>query len=170
MSDKGLAKSSIIIIVVLLIAVIGVVFFVLTNKEERVEYFQLKGYKKCDGVLIEDYKTFSKLAKEANLDTEMTSSVTYNRHVVLDYFNESYFNSKKLAAIATYEDTSKNYIYSIDEVIYNEERTSVTIKYTDKTDGYSGTLGSTWQNYMFVELEPTVTSVNFVKENKVVEE
>lgn len=165
MNENGLAKSTMVIIIVLLIAVLGIVFFVF-NKDEKVEYFRLKGYTKCEGVLIDNYKDFSKLASNARLNKEMESAKTYKWYVVLDYFNEDFFANKKVAIISTYEDTSKDYVFSIDEVIYNETKTSATINYTDKVGGYAGTLDTTWENYMIVELEPTVTEVNFVKANK----
>lgn len=164
MSEKGMAKSTMII--VLLLIVVGIVAFMFLGKEERLEYFHFKGYSGCDGLLIEDYKTFSKLATSSRFNKEMVSSTTYERHVVLDYFNEEYFTNKKIAVISTYEDTSKEYLYSIDEVIYNDTKTAATINYTDKIGGYAGTLDTSWENFMIVELEPTVTEVKFVKANK----
>ena len=168
MSEKGLAKSAMVIIVVLVVVAIGA--FVFLNKEERLEYFNLKGYSRCTGVIFDNYKDFSKFAQKTSLNKEMVSSTTYERHVVLDYFNEEFFTNKKIAVISTYADTSKEYIYTIDEIIYNETKTSATINYTDKVGGYAGTLDTSWENYMIVEIEPTVTEVNFVKANKAVAE
>lgn len=169
MNEKGIAKSTMVIIIVLLIAVLGIVFFVF-NKDGKLEYFRLKGYSECEGVLIDNYKDFSKLVSDSKLDKEMESAKTYKWHVVLEYFNEAFFAEKKIAVISTYEDTSKDYVFSIDEVIYNETKTSATINYTDKVGGYAGTLDTSWENYMIVELEPTVTEVKFVKANKGVSE
>ena len=110
------------------------------------------------------------MVSNSRLDKEMESTKTYKWHVVLEYFNEAYFAEKKVAIISTYADTSKDYVFSIDEVIYNETKTSATINYTDKVGGYAGTLDTSWENYMIVELEPTVTEVNFVMANKGVSE
>lgn len=38
-----------------------------------------------------------------------------------------------------------------------------TIKYTNKKEGYEGTLTSSSSKCMIVELEGTVTSVNFIE-------
>lgn len=163
MSEKGIAKSALIILVII---VVGIIAIFLLGKEEKLEYFRLKGYSRCEGVLIDNYKDFSKMASGARLNKEMESTKTYNWHVVREYFNEEFFANKKVAVISTYADTSKDYIFSIDEVIYNEEKTSATINYTDKVGSYAGTLDTSWENYMIVELEPTVTEIEFVKANK----
>lgn len=167
MNEKGIAKAGIIIIVLVIVAIVAIM---LLGKNEKLEYFRTKGYSGCDGVLIDNYKDFSKLAAGSSLNKEMESAKTYNWHVILEYFNEEFFNEKKVAVISTYADTSKDYVFSIDEVIYDDTKTIVTINYTDKVGGYAGTLDNAWQNYMLVEVEPTVTQVNFVKANKGVSE
>ena len=68
--------------------------------------------------------------------------------------------------IVLYEDDSKDYLYTIDDVVYNEARTDVTIEYTYKHDGYAGTLDTAWYNYIFIELDSTVENVEFVHKNK----
>ena len=166
MSEKGMAKTTVVIIILLVI--VGIAAFMFLGKDNRLEYFRSKGYTGCSGVLIDNYKDFEKIAK--GLNKEMESTKTYKWHVILEYFNEEFFAEKKVAIISTYADTSKDYVFSIDEVIYNEEKTSATINYTDKVGGYAGTLDRSWENYMFVEIEPTVTEVKFVKANKGVSE
>ncbi len=168
MSEKGMAKSTMVILIaVIIVAIVAIMFL---GKDDKLEYFRLKGYAGCEGVLIDNYKDFSTLASKVNLNKEMESTKTYKWHVVLEYFNEAFFQNKKVAVISTYADTSKDYVFSIDEVIYNDTKTSATINYTDKVGGYAGTLDMSWENYMIVEVEPTVTEVKFVKANKGVSE
>lgn len=166
MSEKGVAKSNIIIIAIIVIAAIGVLFFVMGNKNDEIEYFYGKGNKAVGQLLVEDSKELSKLIKDIGGDFELTNSTTYNKYMLSERYNENYFANGKVAIISLYEDDSKGYIQTIDEIIYNEARTEVIINYTDRTDGYAaGRLSQTWFNYFIVELEPTVTQVNFVKAN-----
>lgn len=163
MSEKGVAKSSIVIILVAIVAVIGVFAYMALNKEEPAEYFKLTGKKSYDNKIIEEYRLFKKMAKDCSLDEEMSNAITFKRHSTLEYFNEEYFNNKNVAVLVLYEDSSKNYIYSIDKITYNEAGTEATIEYTYKTDGYAGTLGNTWYNYLLVELDKNVENVRYVK-------
>lgn len=170
MSEKGMAKSSIVIILLAIVAIVGVFAYMVLNKVEPAEYFKLVGNKSYDNKIIEEYRIFKKMAKDCGLAEEMSNAITFKRHVALDYFNEEYFNNKNVAVLVLYEDTSKNYIYSIDKVTYNEAGTEATIEYTYKTDGYAGTLGNTWYNYLLVELDKTVENVKFVKAAGSIEE
>lgn len=164
-----MGKSELVIIIIAIVAVIGIAVFFAATRQEPVEFFTVTSKTKIENTFIEDYKTFKKINKENSLKEEMTSSETYKKHNILEYFSEEYFNDKKAAVVVLYEDDSKGYIYSIDEVIYNESRTEATIKYTYRYDGYNGTLNSAWYNFLFVELDGTVTKVNFVEEDKVEE-
>lgn len=164
MSEKGIAKSNLIVIIAI-IAVVIIVCFVMFKPKEKLEYYEAVGSSSYKGTLIEEYRIFKKMYKESGISNDMISSTTYTKYDILEHFNENYFSSKKVAVIAIYEDDAKEYIYSINDVIYNEDRTEVTIKYTDKEGGYLGTLGNVWYNYLFVELDGTVNSVNFVEDN-----
>ena len=64
-----------------------------------------------------------------------------------------------------YEDTSKDYMYSIDEVVYDSAKKEATIRYTYKYTTYAGTLDRTWYDYMFVELDKNVEHVIFENHN-----
>lgn len=158
-------KLNIIIIAIALVAVVAVLFFVMSNQTKELEFFKTKGTKSLTGTLVEDIKMLNTLIKERGINDEITSSTTYNKYSLSERYNDEYFKTGKIAIIALYEDDSKGYIQSIDEIIYNEDRTSVTINYTDRNDGYAGRLSQTWYNYFLVELESTVTEINYVKAN-----
>lgn len=163
MNNKGIAKSTIIIIISIIAVIIGI--FIIINGEKELEYFRIKSDREGQSCLIQDYKTLKNIIKKGELNGEMTNILDFNKYSITDHFNEEYFNEKKIAMVVTYEDTSKSYIYSIDKVTYNSDKTEATVYYTDKTDGYAGTLGNCWYNYMFVEVENTVEKVNFVVDN-----
>lgn len=166
MNEKGIVKSNIICIALVVVVSIIVLFFVLGNKNKEVEYFSAKGNKATAQILIKDTKELNKLIKDLGGDFELTSSTTYSKYMLSERYNENYFLNGKIAIISLYEDDSKGYIQTIDEIVYNETRTEATINYTDRTDGYAaGRLSQTWFNYFIVELEPTVTQINFVKAN-----
>ena len=161
-------KKELIITIVVAIVVIGIAIFYNMSKPKAVEYFLATSKSSEENKFIEEYRILKKMYKDKSLK-EMTSYKTFNKYDVSEYFNEEYFSDKKVAVVVLYEDDSKGYIYSIDEVIYNEARTEATIKYTYRDDGYAGPLNNAWYNYLFVEVDGTVENVNFVKENKVVE-
>ena len=116
-------------------------------------------------------KNLKNLVKNSVLNETMSSSTTYEKHNILEYFNEEYFNeNKKVAVLVIYEDNSKEFIYGINDVIYNEDRTEVTVDYHYKIGTFADTFANTWHNYMFIELEPTVQNVNFVLNNSVLDE
>ena len=96
-----------------------------------------------------------------NLETNKYKKVNFS-----EQYNEEYFKEKKLAVIAVYEDDSKEYIHSVDSITYNSSKTEATINYTYKDDIYMGTLGNTWYTIMLVEIEPSVTTVNFINSAK----
>ncbi len=163
MSENGIAKSSIIIIVVVAIIAICACSFLVLNQEEPVEYFTVEAPRKSSNALIEEYRIIKKLVRESSITDEMQSSLDFTKYGILDRFNEEYFENKKVAVVVLYEDTTKDYTYSIDKVEYNEARTEATIHYTNKIGGYAGPMNGAWYNYMFVELDKTVENVNFVK-------
>lgn len=163
-------KQNIIAGIVIIVLVAGFALFNILSQKEPVEFFKVVGTKKHDNVLIEEFRIMKKISKDSELKADMSSSTTYEKRNVLEYFNEEYFTNKKVALVVLYEDTTKGYIQSIDDVIYNEAKTEATIKYTSKADGYEGTFGSAWYNYLFVELEGTVENVKFVLDNNSAEE
>ena len=163
MRENGIVK---IIIAIVVIAIVGVLFFVISNKTKELEFFKTTGIKSMSNyLLVEDAKTLKNLIKEKGISNEIISSTTYSKYSLLERYNDEYFTTGKIAIIALYEDDSKGYIQSIDEVIYNKDRTSVTINYTNRDDGYAGRLSQVWHNYFIVELENTVDKVNYVKAN-----
>ncbi len=166
MENKGIAKNSIVTIVVIIIFIIGIIFFVFLNKDKKIEYFIVKASKSSENILIEDYSTISKICKNNSINEKMENKANFEKHNVLDYFNEDYFKEKKLALISVYEDNSKFYIYFIKDVVYNKDKTEATIKYTYKTDGAAGIFKSSWYNYMFVELNKSVEKVVFQLDNE----
>lgn len=162
--DKEM-KQNIIAGIVIIVLVAGFALFNILTQKEPVEYFIVTGIKSYENSLISEYKTLKNMVKDCSLKESITSSKTYEKHNILEYFNEEYFSNKKLAVVVLYEDNSKDYLYSIDDVIYNEDKTEATIKYTYKVGTFADTFATTWHNYLFVELEPTVENVNFVLDN-----
>ena len=160
-----MTKSKIIIIVVAMVAILGILFLVVSNQTKELEFFKTRGNKSLEGTLIEDVKSLKNLIKEKSINDEIISSTTYNKYSLSECYNEEYFTNGKIAIIGLYEDDSKGYIQTIDGVVYNEDRTSVTINYTNRDDGYAGRLSQTWYSYFVVELESTVKQINFVKTN-----
>lgn len=162
--EKGInqMKQNIIagIVIIALVACFAI-FNILTEKKP-VEYFSVMGIKTTESALIDEYRVLKKITKDKQLKEDMSSSITYEKHNILEYFNEEYFKNKKVGMVVVYEDNTKDYEYSIDEVIYNEDKTEATIKYTYKVGTYLDTFVATWNTYMFVELEPTVENVKFV--------
>ncbi len=163
-------KQNIIAGIVIILLVAGFAIFNILSQKEPVEYFKVIGIKGYENTIIEEYREFKNLVKSSGLKENMSSSITYEKHNVLEYFNEEYFQNNKVAVLVLYEDNSKEYIYGINDVIYNDTKTEATIEYHYKTGTFADTFANTWHNYMFVELEPTVENVNFVLNNAVLED
>lgn len=155
-------SEKIIIIAVVVVAIILVLFLAFGKKGDKFIYYKTKASKGTN-TLIEDMKTFEKIASNTGIKTEIEKSTDFSKSQLSNVFNDEYFQSKKVAVIYTYEDTSKSYMYSVDNVEYNKEKTIATITYTDKAGEYLGPLKNSWYNCMLIELEPTVTEVSFVK-------
>ena len=155
-------SEKIIIIIIVVLAIILAVYFGFIKEKNSFVYYLTKS-QSASNALIEDYKTFTKTVKDQGIGENITNQIDYSKTKIPDVFNEEYFNSKKVVTVITYEDTSKSYIYSVDKVEYNSDKTSATIYYTDKAGEYLGPLKSSWYNCMLVEVEGTVTSVDFKK-------
>lgn len=162
-------KQNIIAGIIIIVLVIGFAIFNIVTKKEPVEFFKVVGMKTYENSIIDEYRVLKNLVKSSELKEKMSSSTTYEKYDILEYFNEEYFQNKKVAVLVLYEDNSKEYIYGINDVIYNEARTEVIIDYHYKIGTFADTFANTWQNYLFVELEPTVENVNFVLNNDVLD-
>lgn len=158
-------KQNIIAGIVIIVLVAGFAIFNILSQKEPVEYFSVTGQKNYGNALIDEYRILKNMVKDCGLKESMSSSTTYKRHNILEYFNEEYFTNKKVAVVVLYEDNSKDYLYGINDVVYNEDKTEVTITYTYKIGTFADTFANTWYDYMFVELESTVENVNFVLDN-----
>lgn len=165
MENKGMKKSTIIIIAIIAIAAIVILSLTVFKEKEPAEYYVTSAHDAAEPTLFKDYASFKKFINKKSIDDTMTNKVTFKKSSFSETFTEEFFANKRLAVIPVYEDTSKEYIYSVDEVIYNSDKTEVTIKYTYKIGTFADVLSSTWYNYMFVELENTVEHVEFVKDN-----
>lgn len=163
MENEGMKKSTIIIIGVIAVIVIAVLFLFVFKKNEPVEYYITTSSTKADNTLISDYRTFSKMLKNNGIKDEITNKITFKKGSLEETFSEEFFKNKKLGLVCVYEDTSKDYTYSIDSVTYNEDKTEATITYTYTIGTFADVLSNTWYNYMFVELENTVENVQFVR-------
>lgn len=151
----------IVIIVVAILVIFGIFYFSSSeNKITKISYYTGKVSKEFDNKLISTYKEMKKFTKEISVETVQQN---YQNYDVQEIFNEEYFETKKVAVICIYEDDSAYYDYSIDKVEYNEDGTIATIEYTNKMSEYFGTLANSWINCFIIELEGTVTSVNFVE-------
>lgn len=167
MENKKIAKSSIIFTIVIVLIIIGILYFIIFNKEEKIEYFTVKGTTSIQNSFIQEYKDLSKIIKKNFMEeSTMTSETTFQKYNILNYFNEEFFKNKKLAIICLYEDDSKGYISSIDKVVYNKDKTEATIIYTYKNDGYAGNLTTSWNNYLLVEIDGKVQNVIFKLDNE----
>lgn len=161
--DKDKIKTVAIILIIAIVAIVGIVFIGGNKKEiAGIDKYTSKVSKEFENRLIKNYKDMRKFAREISLETV---SRNYESQNALELFNEEYFNTKKIAAISIYEDNASDYEYHIDDVTYNEDKTVATISYTNKVSGYNGSVQSSWVNCFIIELEGTVTSVEFL-ENK----
>ena len=162
-SNSSIIKSTLIIIAIVVIVVITALCFKILKKEKKVEYNLTTSNIQAENTLFKDYKTFKKFSDNKKMEDIMTNKVTFKKNSLNETYTEEFFKNKRLALVAVYEDTSKDYIYSIDDLTYNEDKTEATITYTYKVGTFADVLSSTWYNYMFVELENTVEHVNFVR-------
>lgn len=162
-NKKGLSAETIILLIVVILVLIAIIFFNLFNKEEDFVYGTVEASETASNTLIEDYKSYKRFMSNVKAQDKIT--IHYKKYSIQDRYNEDFFNNKKLAIIVVSEDTSKDYIRDILDVSYNKERTEATIKYEYRVAGYAGTLSRSWQTCMVVELDNTVTNVNFVLDN-----
>lgn len=153
----------IIVTILVAIVVIAVIVFAgnLNNKDDaKLEYYVGTINKGFENKLIKDYSALRKFTREVSLETTRKNHQNYN---VLETFNEEYFQNNKLAVISIPEDNSSDYLYEVTKVTYDENKTTATIEYRVSVTGYNGTLTSSWVNCVMVELEGTVTNVEFVE-------
>ena len=144
--EKLKGKAEIIIIAIVAVIIIGVVVYLnIANKKEPIVYGIAEASGSASNTFIEDSKTLKRFITKSSLNDE-------------------------IAIVAVSEDTSKEYIHDITDLIYNEARTDATVKYIYKTDGYKGNLSRSWVTCMIVEVDNTVTNVNFVLDNSSTEE
>ncbi len=162
-NKKGLSAETIIIAIVAIVIVVAIIYFSMSNKKEEFTYGTVEATTSASNTLIEDYKSYRRFLTKVGAKDEIT--INYKKYNILERYNEEFFNNKKLAVIVVAEDTSKEYIRDILDVTYNKEKTEATIKYEYRTAGYAGTLSRGWQTCMVVELDNTVTNVNFVLDN-----
>lgn len=156
-------QEKIIAIVVGIIALIAIIYLVFFYQEDVAQWYWIKNGASISNTFIEDYDGYTKFLKTTGLDEEskLTDMVDYSKPVMKDVFSEEYFKEKKLVIIPAYEDTTKTYIFLVDEVKYNKDKTEATVVYTYDVGSYAGTMETSWYNYMMVEVENTVTKVDF---------
>lgn len=164
-NNGGMKKSTIIAIAVIVVIVIIVLCCTVFKKESKVEYNLTTSGTSAENAFFKDYKSFKKFADSKKIEDTMTNKVTFKKSSFAETYTEEFFNDKKLAVVVVYEDTTKDYMYSIDKLEYNDDKTEVTIKYTYKYGTFADVLSSTWYNYMFVELPQSVEHVNFQIDN-----
>lgn len=155
------------IVVIVAIAIIAIVAILFISKSTKgnveIEYFAGIVNKEFENKLINNYTELRKFTKELSLETIRKDHQNYN---VLETFNEEFFKTKKIAVIGIYEDNTSDYVYQVNKINYNEDKTVAIIEYTNRFSGYNGSLASSWINCLMVELDGTVTNVNFVEVTK----
>ncbi len=165
MENNGGNTKKIVIIVVILLVVLGILYFTVFNKKSKVEYNLTTSSSAAQSTLFNDYNSFKKFIQKNNVNENIENKVTFKKSTLDEKYTEEFFNDKKLAVVVVYEDTSKDYMYSIDEVVYDSAKKEATIRYTYKYTTYAGTLDRTWYDYMFVELDKNVEHVIFENHN-----
>lgn len=161
---KGLSAEVIIAIIVAVIVVGVIIYFAVTAKpKEEVVYGLTEATTSSPNTLINDYKTYKRLVDKMGVNDEI--KIDYKKNSMKQRYTEEFFQTKKLAVIVVAEDTSKDYFYDVTDVSYNKDRTQATVKYVYKVGGYAGSLSRSWYECMFVELDNTVTNVDFVLDN-----
>lgn len=160
--ENNVSKKTIIIIVAIILIAVLALYFLVFKKDAKVEYNLTTAQSSAENTLFKDYQSFNKfISKVSGLDDTMTNKATFKKSSLAETYTEDFFKDKKLALVAVYEDTSKDYMYSIDKVEYNSNKTEATITYTYKFGTFADVLSQTWYDYMFVELEDTVENVIF---------
>lgn len=163
MQEKKGLSAEIIIVLIVIIAIVGFIVYSSLNKKVEIEYGTVEGSQLVDPQLIEDYKGLKKFISKARLGDDLI--INFQHYSLLERYNEEYFETKKLGAIVINEDNSRIYTHGIRDIIYNEDRTSVTVKYEHKTGDFLEKLTRSWQTCMLVELDGTVTSADFQIDN-----
>ena len=161
--ETGDSKKTIIIGIIIIAVIVAILLII--NKKTELSYTIGRSDEGTEGILISSKKELDTLNKKISINDALETN-KYKKATLSDRYNDYFFNEKKLAVIAVYEDDSKEYIHSIDEVKYSSDKTSATINYTYKPDIYLGPLGNTWYTIMLVEIEPEVTSVDFINTSK----
>ncbi len=161
---KGLSAEVIIIAIVAVIICVAVFIAIKSSNKEEIVYGTTEATSGPQENLIEDYKTYKKYINKCGVDDNIT--INYKKNSMKERYTEEFFKTKKLAVIAVSEDTSKDYFHDITSVTYNDDKTQATIKYVYKAGGYAGSLSRSWYEWMIVELDNTVTSVNFELDNE----
>jgi len=156
-------KAEKIIIGIIVVAIIGVIIYFAVNNGPKFVGYRTKSKGLSENVFIEDYKTFQKTLSTYGIEESITNLNDFSKAKLSEIFNEEYFETKKVAIVATYEDTSRAYAFSIDDLKYDKTKTSAVVYYTDNPGEYLGTLKDSWYNIMLVEIDNTVTSVSFEK-------
>lgn len=156
-------QEKIIAIVVGIVAIVAIVYLAFFYQEDVAQWYWTKNGISISNTFIEDYEGYTKFLKTTGLDEEskITDMVDYSKPVMKDVFSEEYFKEKKLVIIPAYEDTTKTYIFLVDEVKYNKDKTEATVIYTYDVGSYAGTMATSWYNYMMVEVEGSVQKVSF---------
>lgn len=155
--------EKIIIIVAVVVAICILIYMAIAKNAGKYVYYLTKSGQGTSNELIEDYDTFNKRVSSLGIEERLENKIDFSKSNISEIFTEEYFNDKKVAIISTHEDTTKSYMYSVDKVEYNSDKTTATIYYTDKAGEYLGPLKNSWYNYMLVEVAGTVTNVDFVK-------
>ncbi len=163
MQEKKGLSAEVIIVVVIILAIIGFIVYSQMNKKVEIEYGTVEGSELVDPTLVEDYKSLKRFISKARLDDDLV--INFQHYSLKERYNEDYFETKKLAMIVINEDDSRFYTHSIRDLVYNEDRTAVTVKYEHSTGSYAGKLTRSWKTCMIVELDGTVTSADFVLDN-----
>ncbi len=155
-----MVKKEVLIVIAIVLVIVGFIIYKQVSKVD-ITYAIGKGNRSHENVLIENYEQLEKFIEDTKLNS--TVEINFKKNTVTDVYNEEYFKNKKLAVITLYEDTSKNYIYSVDDLKYSGNEATIT--YTDKTEGYAGPLSNSWYNILLVEIKGNVNKVNFTKDN-----
>lgn len=163
MQEKKGLSAEVIIVIVVVIAIIGFIIYSQMNKKVEIEYGTVEGSELVEPALIDDYKEFRKFISKARLGDDLV--INFQHYSLLERYNEDYFETKKLAMVVINEDDSRFYTHSIRDLVYNDDKTAVTVKYEHSTGSYAGKLTRSWRTCMIVELDGTITSADFVLDN-----
>ena len=157
--EEGNSKK--IIIVAIAVVALIVILFLVFGKGSSLTYTKTKAGKDTEDMLFSNKADIEKFVSSNAVEDSLKTNNHKNDKISTRYTDE-YFQKNKLAVITLYEDDSKEYIAEIEDIVYNSGKTKATINYTYKSGVYLGTLGKTWYETLFVELEPSVEDFNFV--------